>query len=72
MEVFSDTFSMANLSLSTAATKIKSQANNLQADANSPIVHVTWNIIQSDYKINALIQKKLWREANQINVQKKS
>lgn len=57
VEFFSGTFGMDNLSSSTAATKIKSQANNLQADANSPIVHATWNIIWSDYEINALIQK---------------
>lgn len=72
VEFFSGTFAMDNLSSSTAAIKIKSQANNLQAYANSSIVHATWNIIWSDYKINALIQKMLWREANQINVHKKN
>lgn len=72
IEFFTGTFGMDNLSSSSAATKIKSQPNNLQADANSPIVHATWNIIWSDYEINALIQKILWREANQINLHRKN
>lgn len=62
MEFSSSPFGMDNLGSSTAATKIKSDANNLQADANSQIVHATWNVISSDYEVNALIQKMLWRE----------
>lgn len=72
VEFFSSAFGMDNLGSSIAAAKIKSHAYNLQADANSQIIHATWNVISSDYEINALIQKMLWRETNQINVHKKN